>query len=276
MDSRRTRRAVSDVISFALVFSLIASTVAVVYVSGFAGLQDTRDAEQFDNAERAFDVLADNVQDLYQDGAPSRATEVKLGGSTMSYGEPTTVTVEVTNVGNSPTQSVSLEPIVFSPSGQESELVYEAGAVVRSERGGSVFSDGPPFMFVEDDSGSTRTALLPLVQTRSEGSAAVGGQSTILVRTELAVSESLGTWTDADTEGADLDGDGENEYDVTLTIQTSPERAALWQGYLAEEIPGSTCSLTDGDGDGADEMVECTFAVEKLYVSAARIDVAYE
>jgi len=56
------RRAVSDVVGYVLVFSLVSLTVGVVSVAGVGALQDARDVEQANNAERAFDVLGDNVE----------------------------------------------------------------------------------------------------------------------------------------------------------------------------------------------------------------------
>lgn len=71
-------RGVSDTLGFVFVFAIILSTVAVVTTIGMAGLQDTRDVERVNNAERAFDILGDNMEDIADRGAPSRATEVKV------------------------------------------------------------------------------------------------------------------------------------------------------------------------------------------------------
>ena len=68
-------RGVSEVISFVLVFSLIAATVALVYVSGIGGLESTRSSQRVTNAERAFDVLHDNIANIHRRCTPSRATE---------------------------------------------------------------------------------------------------------------------------------------------------------------------------------------------------------
>jgi hypothetical protein len=278
MDNRRARRAVSDVVSFTLVFSLIAVTVGVVYVGGLAAVEDKRDAERFDNAVRAFDVLADNLADVHEDGAPSRATEVKLADSGLTYGEPTVVNVTVHNVGDDATQVVSIEPIRYRTNGRDGELVYEAGAVVRTENGGSVFARDPPLLFADD--GSRKSALLPIVQTRATDTAGVGGEATILVRAELALRESL----DVRTAPANVTQQvgGEDEYNVTLAIETDPTRAQLWRDHLEAEIPDTfevhaqACQTLDRDGDGAEETVYCTIAVDELFVSASRIDVSFD
>jgi hypothetical protein len=184
-------RGVSEVISFVLVFSLIAATVALVYVSGIGGLESTRSAERVTNAERAFDVLQDNIADIHREGAPSRATEVKLSDAQMTYGESTRIAVRVenltdTNASVSNVSSVTIDPIVYAAESGP-ELVYSNGAVFRQDRGGTVLNTPPGFLFTDD--GGERTAIVPTIQTRSRGIGGVGSQGTILVRTLLASQE---------------------------------------------------------------------------------------
>jgi hypothetical protein len=88
-----TDRAVSDVIGYVLVFSLIIATVGIVTAVGFSTIEDRQRDERINNVERAFDVFAANVEDVYRGGAPSRATEIRLSGGTLQYGEPVTITV---------------------------------------------------------------------------------------------------------------------------------------------------------------------------------------
>lgn len=262
------KRAVSEVIGFTLVVSLILATVGVVYVAGFGGLQDTRGAEQVNNAERAFAVLGDNMADIHHEDAPSRATEIKLADAQIAYGKPTTLTVELTNydASSTPTFSTTLNPIVYTANSQPTRLVYEAGAVIREERDSALFKRGPPFLFAED--GSTRTGVFSFVQTRSTGPTSVGGDTTVLVRADHIVTESLNASTDpaADTTGS--------AYAVKLTVDTTKRRGPAWERHLNEAIPSSLATssppCTQSDG-----TVTCTIEVERVYVSAARIDVEF-
>lgn len=265
-----SERGVSDVIGFVLVFALITSTVAIVYTFGFTGLEDARQEERISNAERVFDILADNVGDLQQRGAPSRATEIKLSEATLGYGSGTSLTVEVTNAPSpTPTYSTNLDPIVYTPTDSPVRLVYENGAVFRERPGsGGIPLERPGSSFREN--GATKTAVIPFVQTRRTGTPGVGGSSTVRIRTEKSGSEVLGalaTPTDADS---DPDGDGTDEYAVSYTIETTPTRAPLWEESLEERISwrSDACSVSDG-------TVTCTFGVERLYVTATRIDVSF-
>jgi hypothetical protein len=266
-------RGVSEVISFVLVFSLIAATVALVYVSGIGGLESTRSSERVTNAERAFDVLQDNIADIHREGAPSRATEIKLSDAQMTYGESTRITVQVenlneTNASVSNVSSVSIDPIVYAAESGP-ELVYSNGAVFRQDRSGTVLNTPPGFLFTDD--GGERTAIVPTVQTRNRGVGGVGSQGTILVRTLLASQEV------EIAEDNSSDGSGDTEYNVTITIETAGERQGVWLDYLNGEIPDSHIRSGDSACESiGDTTVECSIAVENVYSSLTRVDVTYD
>ena len=250
-------RAVSETIGFVLVFALITSTVGVVYVSGIGGLTDARNAEQVNNAERAFDVLADNMADIHQRNAPSRATEIKLANAQLGYGEHTEMSVEV--IGSGTTDRVKIAPIVYTDE-SGAEIVYEAGAVVRTDpNGGAVMKREPNMLFRVDD-GST-VAILPILQTRAAESGGVGGSTTVLVRGTGAVSEVMTARTS--------EGDTDR---VAFAVDTTPSRAPVWKRYLESEMDESAWAL-DCDID-SDDTVKCSFDADRLYVTTTGIDVS--
>lgn len=299
-----TDRGVSEVISFALIFSLIVATVALVYVSGVGGLESTRSAERITNAERAFDVLADNIADIHQAGAPSRATEIKVSDAQMEFGGDVRLTVRVENLYDSEAETTNLstatiDPIVYS-AGSGPELVYSNGGVFRQDRSGTVVNTDPAFLFTEND--GERTAIIPVIQTRQAGVESTGSQRTILVRTILATREVAIAEDDADTLVNDPDGDGTDEYtdaelnpdgngadtdpaayeyEVTIRLTTTEERQDVWLEYLNREIPDSQDVRGDpDDGVACDPVgsrtIECSLAVENVYSTVTRIDVTYD
>jgi hypothetical protein len=266
------RRAVSDVVGFILVFSLITTTVGVVYVVGFQGLTDARDAERVNNAERAFDVMAHNVEDIHRDGAPGRSTEVKLADAQLSFGEETTVEWcwdadddgSLTDDCGTPssTNTETLRPVVFEADG--AEVVYENGAVIRAQGDGAVVRREPGMLF--RDAGSTRTVVLPTVAMTQDGTRSVGGDTTVLVRTQLQAGQGgrsllAPTPTTADS--------------FRFTIDTAPNRAEAWERYLDDEIPDSwnadACTVTDP----ADGVVECEFEADRTLFPVVRIDATF-
>lgn len=261
-------RAVSDLIGFVLIFGMILSTVGVVYVYGIGGLEDARGAERVNNAERAFDVLQDNVADLVHRDAPSRATEVKLADADLRFGEQTTVTVTLANVGGTPFTRKSMDPIVYRADGP-TELVYVNGAVIRTDRGGGVMLRTPPTVFTSQR--GNRIAVVPFVETRSEGDVTqVGGRSSVLIRSNAVTRDLLMQRTDPSA-------DGVSEYDVELEVTAGDdEQAIAWERHLESDVP--TTWDTDNSGDvcaRSGVTVTCTLTVDELYVPRTGIGVRF-
>ncbi|MFB6102831.1 MAG: hypothetical protein ABEJ73_09725 [Haloplanus sp.] len=252
-----TDRAVSDVLSFVLVFSLITASVGLVSVVGLGSLQDARNAERIDNGERAFQVLADNLRDIVHGGAPSRATEIKLAETTLTLATPsdTAVTLETgTNAG-----STESRPITFGAGGDNLTrgVVYEMGAIIRVDRGGAAMRRQPPFQFDENRTVIHYVALASQtgdIQRRS-------GSTTVLVR---GVRGTTGVISHKRPSG-----------NVTFTIDTEPRRAEAWKRYLDSELAdmtpaaGSACDPLTGNG-----TVTCTFRTNDLRVTRTTIRVA--
>lgn len=221
-----SERAVSDVVSYVLVFGLVISAVGVVSVSGLATLQDTRDDEQINNAERAFSVLADNMADVYQRDAPSRATEISLSEAQLATGENVTISVDVTDSGG--TESVGsweTRPIVYTGS-DDRKLAYEGGAVFRKGGSGGLVVEQPPFVITEN------RVLIPVIGlTRSDRQALSG--STVLVRGNKQE-------TDVAFNSATDDVDR-----ITVEISGSP-RQGLWIDYFEGKEAVDSCSTGSG------------------------------
>jgi len=267
MDSRS--RGVSEIISFVLVFGLIASTVGIVYVTGFSGLENARDAERLENAERAYDVLADNMADIYHGNAPSRKTEIKLSDSQLTLAQPTTFTVTIEDVtdgaGNRLVYESNTRPLVFTlTDGPDTAIVYENGGVFRTERDGGVIVRDPPFLITEE-----RTVIPYVTLTSSSGTESMGGDSTVLVRATKKGRNVLVQDTDTDVR-------------VTLTIETDTERAPVWSRYInrranwagsdwkdGDNVPCETTDPTSGDGR---KTVTCTLEPNEFYLTSTGIE----
>jgi hypothetical protein len=213
-------RAVSEILGYSLIFGMILVAIAFVSVSGFASLEDARDAEQNNNAERAFDVLANNVEDVYRRGAPSRATELSLGGSQLYVDDEVTLRVTVDDGTGPEYVETTFRPIVFRGRGQ-TEFVYEAGAVFRDERDGGITVRDLPLRLDGD------RLILPVVGVNTENVQSIGGPA-VLVRT-----------AEVDREIAFRSSGG---HDVEINVTDSP-REAIWKRHLEGEF-GMDCSYS--------------------------------
>lgn len=245
----RDRRGVSETVGFVLVFSLIVLTVGVVLTAGYGSLQDARDAERVTNAERAFDVFADNIEDITHRGAPSRGTEIRLAEATISSGPPTYLNVTgIRGSGNVSTGNYSVDPVVYRA--EDTRIRYAAGAVTRIQSDSALMIDPPSFVLGEEH------VIVPIVQLLvDEG--AVSGSQTMLVRAELGPH---GVIVD-DTEGVDR---------FRLNISTpAPDP---WEEYL--EGQGMNCSREGGGGERAKLVCE-RGDVERIQIVWFQIRVSF-
>ncbi|MFC6752601.1 DUF7289 family protein [Halorubrum tibetense] len=211
-------RAVSDVVGYVLVFALVTATLAAVFTIGFVGLEERQDAERVENVERAFDVLDDNVRDIQRYEDPSRATEVRLSGGSMSLAEPTTVTVEQLDAGNNTVGNVTTRTSnAITYTRDDTTIGYDMGARFRTQGDTTVFRSGP--RFVAED-GKT---VLPIVRTRlGDGSDTVRGDGTVQVSTETAELRWF-EYPESDVDPADVE-------DIRIRIDS--QRADAWGEYL--------------------------------------------
>ena len=247
---RGSDRGVSETLGFVFVFAIIVFSIGTVYAVGMEGLQDARDAERTNNAERAFDVFADNVGDVVTGDAPSRATEVKLADARVYVGDPVTVNVS----GTSPTDpdfgfEYVVEPIVYDAGG-DTRLVYAAGAVFRTEREGGVVVSEPPLIL------NSSRVVFSIPQTRSR-SQSIGGSTTILLRVQAADREVLL---------------GRQRADYDVTVNVSSPRADLWRRTLSSR-PDVTCPPVRN----TPTLASCDVSsVDRVYVTVTRLDVEFE
>ncbi|MBX0284870.1 DUF7289 family protein [Haloarcula salinisoli] len=241
-----SERAVSEVVSYVLVFALVVSAVGIVSVSGLSTLQETRNDEQMANAQKAFSVLSDNVADVHRRDAPSRATEISLGQARLATGSNVTMRVSVRNSTDTVLdRSWKIRPLVYT--GDEGRnLVYEAGAVFRTSNGGGLRISDPPFVVTED------RVLISVVGLNRPDRQVYSG-STVLIRTKKE-----------DTSVA-YDGTAE---DVTVELQNTAQ-PGLWRDYF--ESVGFDCQASG---------VECTVPdsgnIDQTYVVYHDIEVDIE
>lgn len=244
-----TDRAVSDVVGFVLVFALIISTIGVVTSVGFTSLDDQQEAEQLNNVERAFDVFQNNVENVYRDGAPSRATEMRLGGGTIGYGDPVNVTVRKES-NHDVNHTRSLYPLVYS--GEDTDIVYAGGAVLRDDGHGSAMLNQPPFLF------DAERTVLPIVRTtRSVGPSSISRPGTVRVASAF---RSVNATTNAELRTADK-----------LELVVESPRADAWADYMrtnADAVNGTVDDGTEGEA-------VFTFETERTSVPRFRIQLSY-
>jgi hypothetical protein len=236
------QRSISEVVGYVLVFGLVLTSVGLVTFSGLGSLEDARDSEQANNAQRAFDVIADNMASIHERNAPSRATEVDLPDSEIYLGSEVRMRVE----GDGETLADRrFEPIVHRLS-KNRKLVYEGGAVFREGQEGGIVIRDPPMM------ANSERVHVPIIATYAPAPQSAGS-TTILLRGKS-------------TQRSVLASDTTGEYDnVTVTVQSS--RYDLWERTLSNQ--GFDCTV-----DESAVQVSChTEDPQQVYVTLQRIEV---
>lgn len=244
--SARRSRAVSDAIGFAVTFAVVITAVALVYTLGVASINNVQQAQQIETTQRAYGTLADNLDDVQQEGAPGRATEIRLNGGTITTNESATVTLNVTGDAAG-SISLVLSPITYRRG--PTSLHYTSGAVVRTDRGRSVLVRDPPFRFGES------RVVLSMVETVSEAET-VGGQGTALVVTRRQ------------TPPDDLlvrTGNATEPVEFTLSV-TSPQFRGWERYFRSREVPARNVTV-----DAANETVTLRGETESFYVRRTRV-----
>lgn len=247
-------RGVSEVIGFVLVFSLVLGTISLVYVGGLSGLDDARNAERINNAERAFDVMANNFQQMGRGDAPNRATEIKLADAQLTTSGNRRVSINSSNMS----EPAAANPVAIKYDAPgETSLVYENGAVIRVDDGSAIMRREPDWLFTDN------RAVVRFISVRGSDQGVGGSASTVLVRAEVLTSQVLVN-----------NGSSKN---VTIRLRTHPDRADVWEEYLTNEIETATGSPPDCTQNSlTDDTTEVTcygFDLEELAVSSVRIRV---
>lgn len=238
-------RAVSDALGFAVVFAIVVGSVALVYTFGIGALTDLQHAQQAENVERGFQTLADNVDDVHQEGAPARSTELALSGGQLSTTETVSFVVNVS--GN--TTAVSVTPVRYRRGA--TTLHYVGGAVLRSDRRATVLQSSPPFRFDDEHT------VLSVVDTRPVEPAgeSIGGEGTVLVVTRRSGPPSVTRLA-------------RNESDpVPFRFSVTSPRYRAWNRSLAAQ------NLTFVSTDPANQTVTYRSETEALYVRTTTVEV---
>jgi len=242
-----TERAVSQVVGFVLLFSLIVLTASAVYLVGFQGIEASGEREALANAERSLDGLAADVAAV-RDGTPRRSTRIRLAGGRVHTGEPVhwNVTAQETGTGTTVNRSFTVEttPVVYTLG--STTIVYSGGMVLREEPMGNATIHRPP-----DGVYGPSRAVVPLVNLTAPGDSAIGGRDSATVRLRLRNRTVFNT-SDADR----------------LRVNVTSPRASAWQRHF-NRTPGTTCSPQLG---GA---ANCTVSsLDRVTVSRSDIEVA--
>jgi hypothetical protein len=230
-------RGVSEVIGFVLSFSVIILSVGLVFTYGFAAVQDMREAEQLNSAERAMEAVAGTLENL-QRGDPARASEVRVAGGQMDIRNRTRVTVTVEDSASPPGTLYRYDQpvgeLIYSYQG--TNLSYQTGAVFRaSDSGGGVLARRPTLVCNDD------RAVVSVVRFRnieaSTGVDSVGAEGSITVAARA--NETFLLYPNR--EGTTADDAAQ------VTLEVDSPHSQIWTDYFDSSSNGWAPTGTPGE-----------------------------
>ena len=246
-------RAISESLGFVFVFSIIVLSLGLVSTVGFSQIEEVRNDQQLENAERSFQIVAQNIEELQTGQSVARGGELDLnrGRIRITPSTDSQLRISVTDT----TGSVDDYEDTYELSGLEYQLGettvgYEGGAVFRRDRGGTAVV-GPPTLVCTDE-----RALVSLVTVDGpEGRQLGGGTVSITVERENATV----TFPVNRTGGNSTDG----RANVSVEVVDS-QFSAGWTQYLEsreEWHSDGSRFVCDGNGNGVQ-----TYHVVRIYV----------
>ena len=254
----------SDVVAFTLMFGIILTSVGLVATFGLAELESFDSAQQLDNAERTFELVARSFEELEETQSTVRTEAVELSGGSITVSESSdlTVTVRDFDSGSAPNEETfDLNALVYET--PDSIVGYENGATFRQRKqsdGGIINHE--PGMICSDG-----TAVLSFVTVESSGEQ-LGGSGTERITGRLTNSTLLyptATWGEGNASAADA-------VDLEFTFD-NVSRAREWANHFDRssgdwEVRSQTdSSVTIRCGASGD--------LDHVYVRESVIEVSY-
>jgi len=236
-------RAVSEAVSYVLIFGLIISGTALVALQGGPAITNTQDEQLAENTQRAALLLQDRINEMVRQEAPSREVSLDVQDIRVGVGdmEPMRLNITATDTSGTaiPVTNIETDPVYIQKTAGRIDLTsaYVNGAVLVGQRGENetwTMSSRPTWAIrTNSTTGDVRSVFLRTVTT--EGNSAVTGQRTSARIVFETVSQ----------EGESLSGIDE------LEISVESPRSRAWEEYfrnLNESISGGSLSTPSTPG----------------------------
>lgn len=234
-------RGQSEVVGFLLIFSIVVLAIALVGITAFTGLDAAQEFQETTSTEHAFVVLADNIDDLTREGAPSRGTEIGISEASLSLAETEQINI---TVDGEETTTIATQPIVYESRGDTS-ISYSSGMLIREDGENGLLFRQPNFVLTDE------TVILPIVRTTAVEDTTIAGTSAVHVETR--------------SNGTEIIAAEEFSEETTVTIEVSSPRADLWEEYLGKS-EAADCNNADG-------TVVCSIDTTQVFVSVEDVEV---
>ena len=173
--------AVSEVVGFILVFSIIMLAIGVIYAVGYPCIQSSKKNTQFQNTEQSFMVLQSDIKMVAFDQAPVKTLKTSLGGGSLTVNS-SKGHIKVENATGTIWYDDTIGVIEYEKNGRS--IAYEGGGVWEKYPVGSALKLSEPRIFAHNTSTGIRTVFVSIINISSDLSS-VGGEGTASVVARL-------------------------------------------------------------------------------------------
>ena len=242
--------AVTEVVGFIIVFSIIMLAIGVIYAVGYPSIQSSKENTQFQNTEQSFMVLQSDIKMVAFDQAPVKTMKTSLGGGSLTV-NPDAGWIDVSTTAVGQICNVTIGAIEYEKSGRS--IAYEGGGVWEKYPSGAAIKLSEPRIFVHEVEGN-KTVFVSIINISSEkGISSVGGEGTasVVARFHSTSSPYINS----------------TSIPENVTIVVTSDYADAWKRYF-DDIKADSVNTT-----GANE-VTATFCYDTLVVNAHVIDVS--
>jgi hypothetical protein len=207
-------RGVSDTLAFVLTFSIIITSVGLVYSVGFGSLLDIRDTQQDINAQNSFVTIGEDIDEIRDAGAATRSGRLQLRGGSLEVRKNSRIAISINK--SETVYDGTLGTLIYR-SDETTTIGYESGASFGKYQNSSVM-DAPPRFHC---GGSSNTSIISVVAIKQAGPS-IGSSGTVTV-TATKINNSL-IFPDDITSDPDVDN-------VSVTISDSHFQGAWNQAF---------------------------------------------
>ena len=134
---RRSDDAISEMVDFGIVLSLIILAMAIVIVGAVPLLEHMQETQHTKNIRQGFEILALNINKVVLDMAPSQSVELKMQGGSLSVTGDSSIELIVKEWNYSATPP-SFEPRYFEK--QMRTIEYSSGGTLISYENAGVWA----------------------------------------------------------------------------------------------------------------------------------------
>jgi hypothetical protein len=177
-------RAISESLGFVFVFSIIVLSLGLVSTVGFSQIEEVRNDQQLENAERSFRIVAQNIEELQTGQSVARGGELDLNRgriSTISSADSRLRVSVKSTTGPTDDYQATYELSGLEYQLEGTTVSYEGGAVFRRDRGGTAVIGSPTLVCTDE------RALVSLVTVDGpEGRQLGGGTVSVTVERQNA------------------------------------------------------------------------------------------